>query len=138
MERLDGQWEEQIDALEALVKELCDDQAVGDEELPDLPAHCLPFLRLITKAKLGEEAQPDVSTSAQLADATMEVVEIIQGEIQIRDFWKPAHIPDRERLKGRIFEELFNRRLLPMDKLDATVDKIMELAKANHHKLVNA
>ena len=138
MDRLDGQWQEQIDAFEALIQELRDDQAVGDEQLPDLPAHCLPFLRLITQARLGDEAPPDAATAGALADAAVEVVEIIQSEIRIRDFWKPAHIPDQERLKGRLFEELFNRHILPMDKLDATVDKLLELAKANHHKLIKA
>ncbi|MCW9059407.1 MAG: hypothetical protein OQL11_11090, partial [Gammaproteobacteria bacterium] len=57
-------------------------------------------------------------------------------ELRIPDFWRPAHIPDQERLKGRLFEELFNRRLLAMDRLDATVDKLMELARANHARLL--
>ena len=138
MDRLDGQWQEQIDAFEALIQELRDDQAVGDEQLPDLPAHCLPFLRLIKQAKLGDAAPPDAATAGALTDAAAEAVGIIQSEIRIRDFWKPAHIPDQERLKGRLFEELFNQHVLPRDKLDATVDKLLELAKANHHKLIKA
>jgi type I restriction enzyme R subunit len=90
---------------------------------------------LLTQAKLGDNP-PDAATGAALAEAAVEAVEIIQGEIRIRDFWKPAHIPDQERLKGRLFEELFNRHLLPMATLDATVDKLLELARANHQKLV--
>ncbi len=108
------------------------------EHLPDLPPHYLPFLRLLTQAKLGDEAQPDAATAAALIEATIEMVDTIIGELRIPDFWKPAHLPDQERLKGRLFEELFNRRLLPMDKLDATVDKLMELARANHEKLLKA
>ncbi|MEX0731172.1 MAG: type I restriction endonuclease subunit R [Aquisalimonadaceae bacterium] len=136
LEKLDGQWQEQIDAFQALIGELRDDQPVEGEHLPDMPAHYLPFLRLLTQAKLGDDAQPDTKTGAQLIEATAEVVEVITGELRIPGFWKPAHVPDQERLRGRLFEELFNRRLLPMNKLDATVDKLLELARANHDKLV--
>jgi type I restriction enzyme R subunit len=136
LNKLDGAWEAQVDAFAELIQELRDDQPVGDERLPDLPPHYLPFLRLLTQAKLGDDAQPDPATQALLVDATVELVETITGELRIPDFWKPAHIPDQERLKGRLFEELFNRRLLAMDRLDATVDKLMELARANHARLV--
>jgi type I restriction enzyme R subunit len=137
LEKLDSQWQEQVDAFEEITRELREDQAVQGEDLPDMPVHYLPFLRLLTQAKLGD-AQPDTKTSGALAEATAEVVEIIIGELRIPDFWKPAHIPDQERLKGRLFEELFNRHVLPQDTLDATVDKLMELARANHHKLLKA
>ncbi len=137
LEKLDGRWQEQVDAFEEIIRELREDQPVQGERLPDVPAHYLPFLRLLTQAKLGD-VQPDAQTSTALAEATAEIVEIIIGELRIPDFWKPAHIPDQERLKGRLFEELFNRRLLPQDTLDATVDKLMELARANHRKLLKA
>lgn len=136
LEKLDGQWKEQIEAFEELVRELREDQAVEGEELPDLPAKYLPFLRLLTQAKLGDDAKPDAATAAALTEATVEVVEIITDELRIPGFWKPAHTPDQERLRGRLFEELFNRRLLPTDKVDATVDKLMELARSNQAKLL--
>jgi len=136
LKKLEGQWQEQIDALKDIIQDMRSDEAVEGEELPEVPAHYLPFLRLLTQAKLGDDAQPDAETNRQLAEATAGVVEIITGELRIRDFWKPAHMPDQERLQGRLFEELHNRDLLPMDRLDATVDKLMELARANHEKLI--
>lgn len=137
LEALDGQWQEQIEAFQALIQRLREDAPVEGEAEPEMPVHCLPFLRLITQSKLGE-APPDPHTAVELMDATAEVVEIISDELRIPGFWKPSHMPDQERLKGRLFEELFNRRLLPPDKVDATVDKLMELARANHDRLVRA
>ena len=138
LEKLDGQWKEQLEAFEGLIGELQEGHAVEGEDLPDLPPHYLPFLRLLTQAKLGDDAKPDTATAATLTEATVELVEIITGELRIPGFWKPAHIPDQDRLRGRLFEELFNRRLVPHDTLDALVDKLMELARANHEKLLKA
>jgi type I restriction enzyme, R subunit len=90
----------EVDAFAELIKELQADQPVGGEALPDLPPEYLPFLRILTQAKLGDEARPDAATEAQLVDATVEIVQIIIGELRIPDFWKPARIPDQERLKG--------------------------------------
>jgi type I restriction enzyme, R subunit len=136
LEKLDGAWDAQVDAFAELIKDLQADQPVGGEALPDLPPEYLPFLRILTQAKLGDEARPDATTEARLVDATVEIVQIIIGELRIPDFWKPARIPDQERLKGRLFEELFNRHLLTMDRLDATVDKLVEVSRANHDKLI--
>jgi len=137
LQKMKGQWEEQLDAFKHLIQDMRSEDAVEGEELPDVPAHYLPFLRLLAEAKLGDEVQPEAKTSRELAEATAEIVEIITGELRIPDFWKPAHMPDQERLKGRLFEELYNRDLMSIDRLDATVDKLMELARANHHRLIS-
>ncbi len=136
--QLDGQWEQQIEAFSALVREMQPGQPVDGEGLPDLPTQYLPFLRLLIQAKLGDDEKPDTETAVALADTTVELVEVMIRELRIPDFWKPSHLPDQERLKGRIFEELFNCRMLPMEKIDATVDRLMELARANHVKLLKS
>lgn len=138
LQKLDGQWQEQIDALKELIGQLNDDKSVEGEDLPDMPSHFLPFLRLLAQEKLGEDTKPDSALMTKLMDTTAELVEMITAELHIPDFWKPAHIPDQERLKGRLFEELFSRKLLPMTQLDATVDKLLELARANHERLMKA
>lgn len=96
---------------------------VTGESLPELPPQYLPFLRLLTRSKLGGDVEPDHETNRELVDAT--------AELQVPDFWKPARVPDQERLKGRLFQELLNRRLLPADDVDAVVDKLVELGRAN-------
>jgi type I restriction enzyme R subunit len=137
LEKLAGQWQEQMEAFEALIRELREDAELQGEDLPDMPPHCLPFLRLLREARLGD-AKTDPETEAQLMDATAEVVEIISGELRIPDFWKPAHMPDQAALRSRLFRELAGRKLLPLAELPATADKLMELAKANHDKLIKA
>ena len=137
LDQLDGQWQEQIDALQSLIDDLPDDAPAPGEEIPEMPAHYRPFLRLLQQEALGEE-EPDDRTRQRLMDTTAELVDTIASELQIPDFWKPAHQPDQERLRGRLFRELFNGGLVPKTKVEATADKLMELAKANHDKLVKA
>ena len=137
MDKLDGQWEEQIKAFEDLMRKLRDEPG-PEPGGPDVPSQYMPFLRLLTQMKLGDDVQPDEETALKLMEVTVELVEIIIGELKIPNFWKPAHIPDQQRLKGRLFEELFNSDLLSPDAVDAAADKLMELAKANHEKLVKA
>lgn len=138
LQQLDGQWAAQQEALKDLIEQIKDDQAVEGEALPQMPAHCLPFLRLLTEAVLGKDSAPDAVLSVKLMDATAEIVDIILDEVKIPGFWKPARIPDQERLQGRLFEELFGRKLMPIDKAEATVDRLLELARANHERLTNA
>ncbi len=73
---------------------------------------------------------------AMLMDTTAELVAIITEELQIPEFWKPNHIPDQERLRSRLFQELFNGGVIPKSQAEATADKLLELARANHDKLV--
>ena len=137
LEQMDGQWQAQVDALRELIRQLREDAPAPGEATPPVPPRYLPFLRLLTQVRVGDEAQPSAELQAQLVDATVDVVDLMPAELRIPGFWKPAHIPDQERLKGRLWQELFNRRLLSMEQLDATVDKLMELARANHERLVD-
>jgi len=138
LEQMDGLWEEQVDALSDLIRKLQDDEAADDETPTGLPPHYLAFLRLMTETKLGDSATPDVAEQENLEQATVSAVQIIIEELRIPDFWKPSHLPDQERLRGRLFEELFELDLFPVNKLDSLLDKLLDLARANHSKLVNA
>jgi type I restriction enzyme R subunit len=138
LQQLDGQWNQQVEALKTLIQQLRDGAAVEGEAIPEMPAHAEPFWReLVASAGLDVE-QMDATTARKLLDATQEVVATIQEEIAIPDFWKPSHIPDQERLKGRLFEELFKRDLVPIAELEATVERCLELGRSNHGRLVSA
>lgn len=91
---------------------------------------------LLALEALGKDEAPDEAMQARLMDTTYEIVEIILNESKIPGFWKPARIADQERLKGRVFEELFASRLLDATRVEATVDKLLELARANHERLM--
>lgn len=136
LQQLDGQWAAQQEVLKHLIEQLKDDHTLDGETLPRMPAHCLPFLRLLTEEALGKDTTPDEAMSVKLMDATAEMLDIILDEVRIPGFWKPARIPDQERLHGRLFEELFGRKLMPVAKTEAVVDKLLELARANHERLM--
>jgi type I restriction enzyme R subunit len=137
LEQLDGQWDEQVEALQALIEPIREGEPVAGETLPDMPAHHQPFLRQLIDLRYGDET-PDSETMAALMDATAEIVAIIGEELRIPEFWKPSHIPDQERLRSRLFQELFNGRVIPRAQAEATADKLLEIARANHDKLVES
>jgi type I restriction enzyme R subunit len=138
LQQLDGQWDAQVEALRGLIQQLRDGARMDGEEAPDLPVHAEPFWRELIASSDLEADQLDAVTAQKLLDATEELVAMIQQEIAIPDFWKPSHIPDQERLKGRLFEELFKRDLVPITALEATMERLLDLARSNHTKLVNA
>jgi type I restriction enzyme R subunit len=61
-------------------------------------------------------------------------VEHIQQEIALVGFWTRA--PAQEGLRNWIFQALDDADLLPFERIDPAADRLMELAKANHHRLV--
>ena len=135
LQQLDGQWVALQEALQALIAQCREDQALDGEALPEMPARYLPFLRLLIEETLGKDAAPDDAMRVKLMDATAELVEVILDEVRIPGFWKPARIADQERLHGRLFEELHRRKLLGVNEADATAVKLLELARARQEQL---
>jgi len=138
LDQLDGQWAEQVEAFKALIEQLRDGAPGPEEDIPDMPAHAQPFWRELMASAGLEPETIDSATAQKLLDATEEVVATIQQEIAIPDFWKPSHIPDQERLKQHLFSQLMMGGLVPMDQAEATAERLFDLARSNHHKLVNA
>ena len=135
---MDGLWQEQVDALSALIRQLQEDETTDGETTSALPPNHLPFLRLMAEVKQDSDAALTSDEQENLEQATVSTVQIIIEELRIPDFWKPSHLPDQERLRGRLFEELFELDLFPVNQLDGLLDKLIDLAKANHSKLVNS
>ncbi|MGO2133223.1 MAG: type I restriction endonuclease subunit R [Halomonas sp.] len=138
LQQLDGQWDEQVEALKTLIQQLRDGATVEGETIPEMPAHAEPFWReLVASANLTPE-QMDTATAQKLLDATAEVVMIIQQEIAIPDFWKPSHIPDQDALRQHLFTTLMLKSIVPFERASETAQRLLELARSNHEKLVNA
>ncbi|HMN44237.1 MAG TPA: type I restriction endonuclease subunit R [Povalibacter sp.] len=136
LEQLGDNWEEQIAALQDIIRNLKAGQSEGDEGLPDLPEHCLPFFRLMMEeTQTGNDA--DAEQVGAVMNLTMEVVDIIAAELT-ENFWRPNKKPDQDALATRLFEHLMASRRVELDDADALVDKLMDLARANHHKLMTA
>lgn len=136
LDKLGEQWEQLTKALQGMVDEIRTGQAVHDDRLPDMPAHYGPFLRLMVDAAAGDRPIGEAERKL-LVDLTAEVVDTIVAELT-PNFWRPNRQPAQDALNTRIFELLMKSRLLPTPQIEALVDKLMELARANHDKLGKA
>jgi type I restriction enzyme R subunit len=72
-----------------------------------------------------------------LVDLTVYVVDTVASELT-PNFWRPNRQPAQDALNTRVFELLMKSRLLPTPQIEALVDKLMELARANHARLSQA
>ena len=136
LDKMGEQWEELTTALKGMVDEIKAGQAAVDDRLPELPEHYGPFLRLMVDAAVGDGALTEAERK-KLVDLSVEVVDTIAAELT-PNFWRPNRQPAQDALGTRIFSLLMKSRLLPTPQLEALVDKLMELARANHDRLVRA
>ena len=134
LDKLGDHWDQLALALKGLVDEIRSGCVDHDDRLPDLPEQYGPFLRLLVDTAVGDAAMADVERK-KLVDLSVEVVDTITSELT-PNFWRPNRQPAQDALNTRIFELLMRSRLLPTPQIEALVDKLMELARANHEKLV--
>jgi type I restriction enzyme R subunit len=134
--KLGEQWDELTKSLQGLVDEIKAGHVAPDDRLPDLPEHYGPFLRLVVDTAAGDRAITDAERK-KLVDLTVEVVDTIADEL-VPNFWRPNRQPAQDALNTRIFELLMASRLMPTPQIEALVDKLMELARANHDRLMKA
>ncbi len=92
-----------------------------------------PFLAVLQeeRAKEGQVSDSDVSW---LVGLTVQLVDRISAETAVVGFWSNAHA--QEVLRGQIFTFLDDYEVVDFDRADGVADRLMELAKANRHKLV--
>ena len=136
LDRLGEQWDELSKALRGLADELRSGPLAADAGMPGLPAHYGPFLRLLVDAAAGDRAIGDAERQ-RLLDLAVEVVDSIKAELTV-NFWRPNRQPAQDALGSRIFEILMASRLLPTPQIEALVDKLMVLARANHAGLLKS
>jgi type I restriction enzyme R subunit len=134
--KLGEQWDELTKALQGLVDEIRSGHVAPDPDIPELPEHYGPFLRLIIDAAAGDRAPSEVERK-RLVDLAVEVVDIIAAEL-VPNFWRPNRLPAQEALGSRVFAILMASRLLPTPQIEALVDRLMELARANHERLIKS
>jgi hypothetical protein len=71
-----------------------------------------------------------------LVGLTVQLVDHISIEVSIVGFWKNAVA--QQVLRGQIFIFLDDHEVVSFERADAVADRLMELAKANHARLVVA
>ena len=136
LKELGNQWEQLANALKDLVDEIRTGHATVDDDVGEVPERYTPFLRLLTDAVSSGVARSPLERR-RLMDVAVELVDTIIAELT-PNFWSPANQPSRDALGTRLFETLMKARLLPADQLEALTDKLMELARANHTRLLRA
>ena len=132
LEKFDGSWEDLADALEKLVDEAKQGRRQDDATGLDSETQA-PFFDLLQHEAVGEE-KLDGQARDDLCALTVELVDHIGQEIGIVGFWSRAQ--KQNGLRNWIFMTLDRADLLPFAQIDPVADKLMELAKANHRRLV--
>lgn len=136
LKTLADQWDDLITALHKIVTDL-HAGSIGMEAVPpDMPEHCLPFLRLLLEAVAGSE-RPSDEQLFKIRELTVELVDTIVGELT-DTFWEPNKRPAQDALGTRIFRGLYASRLVAPAEASVLKDRLLELARANHSKLLKA
>lgn len=134
LKEFEGRWDEMAEALKKLVEEAKAGRKRDDTTGLD-PETQAPFFDLLKHEAVGE-ATLEGEALDRMCALTVELVEHIQQEIGIVGFWSKTQAQGD--LRGWIFRVLDSADVLPFERLDAVTDRLMELAKANHHRLVRA
>lgn len=132
LERLEERWEQLLQELEGLRAQAL--EGGGPEGPGDLDSQTqLPFFALLRRERFGDEAPADHELEV-LRVLTVDLVERIRGELDLVDFWARAEA--QEQLRQRIIQILDDADYLPFDRIGRMADRLMELAQANHSRLV--
>jgi type I restriction enzyme, R subunit len=92
-----------------------------------------PFLAVLKEER--ERERPVSGADLQwLAGLTVQLVDHIQNESAVVGFWSNPHA--QEVLRSQIFTFLDDYEVVEFERADVVSDRLMELAKANRHKLV--
>ena len=137
LKTLGEQWDEVISQLQKLIDELRTGKAGSADAPSDLPEHCAPFLRTVLDVACAGHT-PSPAELLRLKDVTVDLVELLVQELQSnRGIWSPNKRAAQENLSTQLFEHLMRLRppLMDTPKAEALVDRLMELARANHDKL---
>ena len=132
LQLFEGRWDELAGALEDLVRQAKQGRTRDDRTGLD-PETQAPFFDLIRQEALGE-AELDGEALDALCALTVGVVDHVQQQINIVGFWSKPQT--RDALRSWIFMTLDDADAIPFERLDPVADKLMELARANHHRLV--
>ena len=130
---LSGQWTELLKAMQSLESAMRTGSSALDAALPEMPARCAPFVRMLLEAAAGSEPQ-SVDQLQKIRDLTIELVDMIAGELT-DTFWEPHKRPAQDALGARIFAALRAARLVPSANVSALKDRLLELTRANQANL---
>jgi len=132
LEKFDKDWEQLVVALQDVIDKATRGREQDDRTGLDPQLHA-PFFDLLEQER-EKEAPLSGSDVKWLADLTVRMVdELIRRTIHVVGFWKSA--TRQKELHGQLFAFLDENEVVEFDRAEAVADRLMELAKANQHKL---
>jgi type I restriction enzyme R subunit len=146
LQQYEDDWSALAEQLDAFIHDIWKGREEDETGLD--PKKEAPFYSLLqqeaARGKLRDPAESygDGDGSAlpeaereRLAEATVDMVGHIEQEVQAVDFWRtPAA---QKRLRGWLVRYLDDEEIVPFDRLEATADKIVDLAKNRHSYLAH-
>ncbi len=127
---LAGDWEAFVEALEPVVAQIRQG-AENPWPVPD-PEVYAPFMSLIMD-QLGEDEYGAEDLQA-IAEDTVAMVDHIRSEIARVDFWRNAEA--QRTMRNWVFQYFDQHEVVPFDTAEELSDRIVQLAKARHGRLV--
>jgi type I restriction enzyme R subunit len=133
LKKFEERWEQLALALADFTKEVGKGRQKDDETGLD-PVLYAPFYDLL-KEEREEEAPVRGADAKRLADLTVQMVEqIVRDGVSVVGFWRNA--TRQEELRAQLFMFLDDNEIVDFERCDAVADRLMELTKANHGKLL--
>lgn len=132
LQKFGDEWKQLALALADFVEQVKKGRGKDDDVGLDPELHA-PFFDLL-KQEREKEAPVRTEDVKWLADLAVQLVEsVVRPAVHVVGFWKNA--PRQEELRGQIFMFLDESEIVDFDRADEVADRLMELAKANDHKL---
>jgi type I restriction enzyme R subunit len=131
---LADQWDALLAAMQSIIADIRSGKSSDSTGLPDLPEHYLPFSRMLLDS-LADRENHSGATLVRVRDLSVELVDMIVGELTA-PFWEPHRLPAHQALGARIFGSLHRSRMFPQASLSSLKDRLLELARANHQRLL--
>lgn len=131
LEELEGRWDELVTALAQVIEDTLAGRQRDETGLD--PETQLPFLAVLKGEVMGDDT--DGTTLRRLCEVTVELVDHIQQDVRLVGFWQNPNAQDA--LRKWLVQHLDDHDgLVEFDRLEAVADRLVELARANHHRLV--
>lgn len=127
-------WEQLVLALKDLVDDVRRGRTASDSVAGLDPHIHAPFFDVL-KQERSKQAPVHGAEVKWLAELAVDMVEgILREAVSNVGFWKSA--PRQQALQGELVMFLDDNEIVELDRADAVADRLMELAKANHSRLV--
>jgi type I restriction enzyme R subunit len=131
LEKFGENWDQLALALKGFVDEVHAGRKTDDTGLD--PQTQAPFFSILKEERLKDGAVSGADEK-WLAGLAVQLVGVLVTEIGVVGFWKNAYAQDV--VRGHVVSFLDDNSVVEFERIESVADRLMELAKANHDKLI--